>query len=86
MIRNLERNNRVSVLAVNSDITFWRKAIFDGTFETPPAVRLTGTVGKKREATTDEIAAWHTCIEFARGTKGFDLLWKKHAYGQRYLL
>ena len=74
--KNLERNKRVCVLAVNSDIAFWGKSLFDGKFDTPPAVRLMGTVGEKREATADEIATWHKRVEFTQGMRGFDILWK----------
>jgi hypothetical protein len=49
MSRNLERNPRVCILAVNSNPTFWQKSLLAGKFETPPAVRLMGPVGKKRE-------------------------------------
>jgi hypothetical protein len=76
MPKNLERNNRICVLAVNSDMSFWGKSLADGTFEVPPAVRLKGTVGDRRKATDEEIGQWHERIGFTRGTKGFDLLWK----------
>jgi uncharacterized pyridoxamine 5'-phosphate oxidase family protein len=76
MSRNLERNPRVCVLAVNSNPTFWQKSLLAGKFETPPAVRLMGSVGKKREGTEEEIAMWQNHVKLARGTKGHDLMWK----------
>jgi len=45
MSTNLERNPRVCILAVNSDLAFWQKSIIAGKFETPPGVRLMGIVG-----------------------------------------
>ena len=76
MSKNFERNPRVCILAVNSNPTFWLTSLVDGKFETPPAVRLMGSVGKKREGTKEEIAMWQDHVKLARGTKGHDILWK----------
>ena len=76
MSRNLERDPRVCILAVNSNPQFWQKSLVAGKFETPPAVRPMGSVGKKREGTAEEIAMWHNHVKLARGTKGHDILWK----------
>ena len=76
MSRNLERDPRVCILAVNSNPQFWQKSLVAGKFETPPAVRLMGSVGKKREGTEEEIAMWQNHVKLARGTKGHDILWK----------
>jgi len=76
MSRNLERSPRVCILAGNSHPTFWQKSLLAGKFETPPAVRLMGSVGKKREGTEEEIAMWQNHVKLARGTKGHDLMWK----------
>jgi len=76
MPRNLDRDPRVCILAVNSNPTFWQKSLVAGKFKTPPAVRLMGTVGKKREGTEKEIAMWQDHVKLARGTKGYDLMWK----------
>jgi len=76
MSRNLERNPRVCILGVNSNPTFWQKSLLAGKFEAPPAVRLMGSVGKKREATEEEIAMWQNHVKLARGTKGHELMWK----------
>ncbi len=76
MSKNLERNPRVCILAVNSNPTFWQKSLLAGKFEAPPAVRLLGSVGKKREGTKEEIAMWQNHVKLAQGTKGYDLMWK----------
>jgi hypothetical protein len=79
MPRNLKRNPRVCILAVNADKSFWGKSLLEGKFSSPPAVRLLGKVGELREATTDEVAAWQKKIALAKGTKGYKLLWEKFA-------
>ena len=76
MSRNLERNPRICILAVNSDLNFSIKSFLAGKYETPPAVRLMGSVGKKREGTEEEIAQWQNHVKLAHGTKGYDLMWK----------
>ncbi|WHY77360.1 pyridoxamine 5'-phosphate oxidase family protein [Neobacillus sp. WH10] len=55
MTRNLERNNRVCILAINSSKWFLLRSFLSRKFKTPPGVRLSGTVGEKRIATEDEI-------------------------------
>jgi len=77
MPNNLKRNPRVCILAVNADKAFWGGALLEGKFTSPPAVRLMGTVGELREATQEEIDAWHKKIVLAKGTKGYSLLWER---------
>jgi hypothetical protein len=74
---NLDRNSVVCFLAVNADRAFWGKALAEGRFASPPAIRLKGKVQGLREATADEIAAWQSHVAFARGTKGYELLWSR---------
>jgi uncharacterized protein len=73
---NVTRDPQVCILAVNSNPTFWQKSLFVGKFLTPPAVRLMGTVGAKREGTEEEIAKWQDHVKMAQGTKGHELMWK----------
>ncbi len=77
MPRNLKRNPRVCILAVNADKLFWGKALLEGKFTSPPAVRLSGTVGTLRKATADEVSLWQDKIAIAKGMKGYKLLWEK---------
>lgn len=76
MARNLNRNPRVCILAVNSEKSFWINWLAAGKCEAPPSVRLIGTVGERREATETEIRMWQNRVAFARGMKGHDLIWK----------
>ena len=76
MPRNLEQNRRICILAVNSNPSFWQKSLVAGKFDIPPAVRLMGFAGEKREATEEEIAKWQNHVQLARGTKGYDIMWK----------
>jgi hypothetical protein len=74
--KNIKRNPRLCILAVNSNPRYWQKSLFVGKFVTPPALRLMGSVGEKREGTIDEVAMWQNHVKHAQGTKGHDLMWK----------
>ncbi len=76
MSRNLKHDQQECILAVDSGLSFWAKSFIIGRCETPPSVRLKGTVGPRREATKKEVAIWEKHVEFAHGMKGYDLLWK----------
>lgn len=76
MPKNFIHQNRVCVLAVNSSRWFWFKSLLRGRFSTPPALRLTGTVGARRKATDHELKLWHRRISFLKNLKGYNLLWK----------
>jgi len=73
---NIEKNNRVCVLAVNAKLQFWGKALAGGKFDTPPAVRLYGTVGKRRQATHQEINSFLDRLKMVKETKGYKMLWE----------
>jgi uncharacterized protein len=66
---------RVSILAVRTGAWFWLGALMRGRFSAPPAVRLNGVAGARREATTDEIARMRRRFRPLRFTRGYDLLW-----------
>lgn len=76
MSKNIERDNRVCIMAVHSDSNYWGTALMEGKFQTPPAVRIMGTVGEKRKATQEEIDMWQKKVESAKTLKGYELLWK----------
>ena len=73
--RNLEQNNQVCVLAVNSSRWFWVKSLIAGKFATLPAVRLYGRVGAVREATRREIKLWQQRVKRVSLTKGHAIMW-----------
>jgi uncharacterized protein len=73
--RNLKSNNRVCILAVHSNKWLFLKSLFKGRFVSMPAVRLTGTVGERREATPEEMKLFQKRFGRYRIFKGYDLLW-----------
>lgn len=76
---NLERDPRVSILAVNSGIGFWLRSLVAGRFAQAPALRLRGFAEGRRRATDEEIARWRHRVRHVRWTRGHDLLWANMA-------
>ncbi len=75
--RNLQRDKRVCVMAVNSAKWVMIKSFFLGRFIAPPGVRLMGTAGDRREATPRELALFKRRVRKYRMFKGHDLLWSR---------
>lgn len=78
--RNLQHNNRVCVLAVNSGTWSLLKSFIRGRLTAPPGVRLMGTAGERREATEQELDSFHRRFRRYRMFKGYDRLWGKLKY------
>jgi uncharacterized protein len=68
---------RVSILAVRSSALFWLGALIRGRFNAPPAVRLNGVAGARREATPDEIERMRRRFRPLRFTRGHRMLWEQ---------
>jgi hypothetical protein len=78
--RNLKRDKRVCVMAVNTGKWAMIKSFFLGRFIGPPGVRLIGTAGKLRKATPEELALFRKRVRKYRMFKGHDLLWSRLRY------
>lgn len=73
---NSKTNNKVCVLAVNSNKWFWFKSLFKLNFSEYPAVKLYGKLGIKREATEKEYSAFQKRIRQTKRLKGSKYLWQ----------
>ena len=80
--QNLDREQRVYILLVKNKIWFWVKTLILGRFDHAPAIRLTGTVGKKREATIQEINAFKNPLKKLKIFKGYQPLWGIMKHGR----
>jgi hypothetical protein len=78
--QNIQHNQRICVMAVNSGKLFWLRALFNGRFPEPPAIRLLGYAGERRKATAAEQARWQQLVAPTRFLKGYDLLWRRTDY------
>jgi uncharacterized protein len=65
---NLERDDRITVLAADMRKSFWVLSFFLGHYTHPPAVRLYGRAGGLRPATPEELATFrnHPLITLVR--------------------
>ncbi len=78
--KNLEKNRRVCVLAVKTSKWLLLKALFSGKFPEPPAVRLMGTAGERRQASPAEIRMFRKRVAPYRMFRGHDMLWNDLRY------
>ena len=84
--RNLEINNAICILAVNSSKWFWLKSLLKGNFTHPPALRLHGKTGQLRKATETEILLWNKRVQSVKFTKGHKLMWQEMSMVREVLL
>ncbi len=79
---NLERDQRICVLIVKNNKWFWIKTVLLGRFDHPPGIRLMGKVGKKREATEQEINAFKKPLSPLKFFKGYEPIWGFMKHGR----
>ena len=82
MPKNLEINQRVCILFVNSGRKYWLTSLFKGRYISPPAVRLYGKVSERRKAEEDEIALFHHRVKPLKKFKGYKILWKNFKFAR----
>ena len=85
MRRNLDRDNRISVLFADCHTSRWIPPLLTGSLAHPIAVRLNGTAGERRIASLPEQEAFKKgsrLINLARifNLKGYQILWKPLIY------
>ena len=73
--KNLDLDPRVTVMAVDSGLRTWARALISGRFPTPPGVRLLGEAGPGRPATDDEKQAFQRSVGPALLTRGGKAMW-----------
>jgi uncharacterized protein len=76
---NLEHDQRLCILAMQRGFRTFMKALFTGSFESAPGVRLYGCAGARRPATTVELQMWRERIKpfrYFKRLKGYRLLWE----------
>jgi hypothetical protein len=67
---------------VKNNKWFWIKTVIFGRFDHPPGIRLMGSVGKKREATEQEINSFKKPLKRLKLFKGYEPIWGFMKYGR----
>jgi hypothetical protein len=78
--RPLVENAEISVFALDLNPLFWIRAILQGVFPHPPALRLTGRVGQRRASSESERQAWFRRMGWLLKTRGGAYLWSNPRY------
>lgn len=79
LLRDLDRDPRICVMALNASRWLMLKALFTGRASEPFGVRLHGTAGARRPATAEERARFMQRVHRFRFLRGHGLLWSKLA-------
>lgn len=67
----------ITFLAVDSNPLFWLVSLLQGRFSHPPALRLRGRLGVRRDPTLWEVERWHKVVGLLLKTRGGAALWSK---------
>lgn len=78
--KNINANGKICLLAVNSGKLFWLRSFLLGRFTSPPGVRLYGTAGPLRKATSEELGQIENRIRSAKWLKGTQLIWSSFTH------
>ena len=78
-------NDRVCVMAVNSNKIFWLKTLISGQFHSLPGIRLYGTASRKRRGSETEKAMWENRVRSVKYLKGHQGLWGNLTHGRDIL-
>ena len=80
MPKNFSHSDKICVLGVNSTWFFWAVSLILGRFTDYPAIRMYGTVGKRRKATPEETRMFEKRLGIYRFLKGGKTLWQNMAF------
>lgn len=72
---NIERDPRITILAVDSGRWLWLRSMALGRFDAVPGIRLLGRAGPARPSTPKEIARFHERVGPLRRSRGGLALW-----------
>ncbi|MET2984035.1 pyridoxamine 5'-phosphate oxidase family protein [Aureibaculum conchae] len=78
--KNINSNNNICVLGVNSNKWFWLKSLFKVKFDKYPALKLYGELGHRRKATEIEISRLKRRMKTTNSLKGNKYLWGDMEY------
>ncbi len=73
---NVDRDARVTILAVTTSRPLWLDALIRGRFRAIPAARLRARVGALRESSEQERQLWYRRIRGVRWTRGSRMIWE----------
>lgn len=82
LAENLDTNPKVCLMVVDGGTVFWLRSLLTGRFRFRKAigVRLFGTAGPCRPATSDELNEVHKRVRLMRATRGGRTLWSDFSH------
>ena len=77
LARNVLREPRVTIAAVDSGKLMWLRSLLRGKFAASPGLTLVATVGPPRPSTPEEVAGFHRLLGPLLRTRGGRTLWSR---------
>jgi len=79
---NIDRGSSICLMAVDTRIGLWLSALIKGRFKSPPAIRLRGIAGPRRDASEEERTFFLKKVKKLRWTRGYRKLWSNFSYAR----
>lgn len=77
---NLDQNNQVCVLMLQTGMLFWLKSMYANEFKQLPGIKLIGSAGNKRKASAEEVALLRSQIKYFKMFKGYQTIFGNLSY------
>jgi len=77
---NLDQNNNVCILLVQTGKLFWFKSLLADKCKTPSGIKLIGSAGSKRKASEEEIELLRNKIKYLKALKGYNTIFGDLSY------
>lgn len=77
---NLDQNPNVCVLLVQTGKLFWFRSLYADEYKRPPGMKLLGSAGNRREASTEEIELLRNKIKTLKMLKGYHTIFGNLSY------
>lgn len=77
---NLDQNNHVCVLLVNTEKLFWFRSLYANNYKKPPGIKLIGSAGSRRKASAEEIESFRNKTKPLKMLKGYHTIFGNLSY------
>lgn len=74
------------IMAVNTSLIYWLFSLIRGKFKTPPATRLSVTIGDRRKITEIERARFQKRVRPFKGLRGYTKMWSKTSFVRTFTI
>lgn len=77
---NLDQNERVCVLFVETGGLFWLKSLYNNECKKPSGIKLIGSAGKRRKASAEEIESLRKRTKYLKMLQGYNTIFGRPSH------